>query len=76
MPRSHVGGLREIKETEFAPQRVSPRNVGESEGSVGRNAGQETQALEFAGISGRALGFPQVMGERLVPKLQGLSDPS
>lgn len=37
--------------------------VGESEASVGRNSGQEKQALGFAGISGRALGFPQVVGE-------------
>lgn len=68
--------MRKIKETELVAQKVGPRKVGESESSVGRNSGQETQALGFAGISEKALGFPQVVGEAQAPKLQGLSDPS
>ena len=69
VPRSHTG-------RELVPQSVSSRKVDENEGSVGRNSGQEMQALGFAGILGRVLGFPQVVRKKQAPKLRGLSDPS
>lgn len=80
MPRLHMGGLGKMKKIGLLPQRAGPRKVGEKEGSAGRNSGQQvtmrTQAWEFADISGRALGFPQVMGERPAPNLGGPGDPS
>lgn len=49
--------LGTLKKQSWFPQRVSPRKAGESKGSVSRNSGQEMQALGFAVILGRVLGF-------------------
>lgn len=63
------------QEQSWFPQRIGSRKVDENEGSVGRNSGQDMQALGFAGILRRVLGFPQVVRKKKALKLGALSDP-